>query len=395
MAKDSAKDWAKSLREIEGAIMLDDDIDIYARGVASPSPSVNFTYGNTWLLPAGFTEIVFGPPKGGKSLLEWLKIGQMHRDDPEAWAILFDIEMRARAQLTPKMRRLCGIDAKRLLIIQSNRPEKVFDTFEDQIQDRVIKQGCPIRYAIMDSLSTVRGRRGVNAGSVNTQQIGDQALTIKDGLARILETQRNANMALSIIVQVRAEMDQDEVRRNGGLATKMHASWALQHYGEYFVYVGPNRWSKGRKDLLGREMVDEGLRDLLGDGKAQQTGHKIQVTMRDSSLGPKARTGEFSWDYNRGLVNVHEEVFLLGVRRKVIEVKGSYYNIGGKKYNGTPAALRALEENPSFQAEILQELRTRELRGDYAHDDSKEAAQMEKAEASPDDDAEAAEALGD
>src|SRR5574339_197576 len=98
----------------------------------------------------------------------------------------------------------------------------------------------------------------------------------------------------------------------------MHAAFASQHYAEYFILVERNANKEGRTDLLGRELVNDQYSDLMDNSEA--TGHKIRVKMIDCSAGgSKGRTGEFTFDYNRGLINVHEEVFRLGVGRGVIQ----------------------------------------------------------------------------
>ena len=79
-----AKDWMKALNKLEGAV--EKSYNPFAYVLRSPSPSVNFTFGNSHGLPFGYTLILYGPPAGGKSLLSNAFIGQLHKDDPEAIA---------------------------------------------------------------------------------------------------------------------------------------------------------------------------------------------------------------------------------------------------------------------------------------------------------------------
>jgi hypothetical protein len=165
--------------------------------------------------------------------------------------------------------------------------------------------------------------------------------------------------------QIRAEMDLLEQKR--GNKVKMALPFGVQHYAEYFMFVEPNRNKEGRTDLDGKEFRDEEMGDIQANG--EQTGHKIRVKMKDSSLGPKGRVGEFTLDYNRGIINTHEEVFLLGVNRKVIEKPNALsYVFGEKKWTGKPAILSALKADPALAQEVLDEVYRRDVPGNYEDD---------------------------
>jgi hypothetical protein len=72
--------FANLLKKQPGAV--DHTVNPFAVGVRSSSPSVNFIFGNTHLLPAGAVAITSGKPKSGKSLLLNDMIAQLHKDDP-------------------------------------------------------------------------------------------------------------------------------------------------------------------------------------------------------------------------------------------------------------------------------------------------------------------------
>lgn len=358
-----ANKWLKKLQNLEGALV--DQVNPFSDVIGLPSPSVGFTFGNTWGLPRGFTVCVYGPPKGGKTVFTKMMIGQLHQDDPEAIAVVFDTEFRTAGQLTAEHAKMYGIDTDRLITYQVNAPSMIFDRIEKEIA-AMCQEGAPIKLIVIDSLTGVQGRREMNSDSIDNQQIGDHALTIQTGLKRILATQRRYGIALALTCHVRAEMDMLEQKR--GNKVKMAASWGVQHHAEYFLFVEPNRNKEGRTDMSGKEMVDEELTDLMG--KSERTGHKIRVCMKDSSLGPKGRTGEFTFDYHRGLVNVHEEVFRLGVGRGVIEHPNNLtYSFGDKSWKGVASMLQALAESSDLRAAVIKELKSRDLAGAFASHD--------------------------
>lgn len=352
-----ANKWMAKLAKIEGAVT--ERKDPHQTVVATHSPSVNFTFGNGWGLPLGYSLVLYGPPKGGKSLLVNSMIGSLHQGDPEAIAVRFNTEMRETGQLGPDSMAMWGIDPERYVGIEANTPDGVFDAIEHKL-GALCQEGAPIKLVVIDSVNAIQGRRALNNESVMQQTIGDLALTIQEGLKRILAVQRKYNFALILVTQVRAEMDQAEQMR--GNKVKMAASFALQHHAEYFMLVEPNKTKAGRTSLDGSEFKDEKLGDM--NDNAERTGHKIRVCMKDSSMGPKGRMGEFTLDYKRGIINVHEEVFTLGVNRGVINKPNQLtYSFGDQTWKGQPAVLEALKTSPMLREAVIKELRRRDKEG--------------------------------
>lgn len=355
-----ASKWMAKLAKIEGAVT--ERRDPHSFVIHSQSPSVDFTFGNGWGLPLGYSLVLYGPPKGGKSLLCNSMIGQLHKDDPEAIAIKFNTEMREEGQLGPEEMAMWGIDPDRYMGYNTNTPDGVFDSIEHQIA-ALCQDGAPIKLVIIDSINAIQGRRAMNNDSVMNQTIGDLALTLQEGCKRILAVQRKYKLAVIFVAQVRAEMDQTEQMRNGKY--RMAASFALQHHAEYFMYVEPNRTKAGRTSLDGSEFKDESLGDI--NDNAEKIGHKIRVAMKDSSMGPKGRMGEFTLDYKRGFINLHEEVFLLGTNRGVIQKPNQLtYTFNGENWKGQQAMLDALRTRPELQQAVLEELKRRDRQGRIA-----------------------------
>ena len=356
----SKNKWMDKLQKLAGAV--EDGYDPFDHVLRSSSPSFNFIFGNSWGLPFGFTTILWGPAKSGKSLCSYALAAQLQKDDPEALIVRFDTEMRSQIQLTPQTAEKWGIDLNRFVRVNANKPSDIFDQIENEIK-ALIQDGAPVRMIIIDSISGIRGRRELNADTIDTMQIGDHAMTLQEGLKRILETIRTHNIALVLCAHSRAEMDAAEVRR--GITKKMAAANAAQHFAEYFVYVERNNSKEGRQDLMGQEFVDESLSDLMDKGES--TGHKIRVKMNDSSLGPKGRVGEFTFSYQKGIINQHEEVFRLGVNRGLITKPNNMtYEYKGVKWVGKATALAALKNSVDMQEAIVSELIDRDRNGFYS-----------------------------
>jgi hypothetical protein len=365
--------WLSQLQKLDGAVV--DYYDPHKNVIQTFSPSVNFCFGNGHGLPYGFTIALGGPPKGGKSVLCHSMIGQLHQSDPDAIAVKFDTEFRSHAQMDEGTAAAYGIDLDRLQVVETNTPKGIFDQIEQDLAAQC-QAGMPLKLVIIDSITGIQGRRSMNADSIETQQIGDLALTLQEGFKRILPVQRKCKFAIVLTCQVRAEMDALEQKR--GNKVKMALPFGVQHYAEYFMFVEANRNKDGRTDILGNDLKDDetGMTDMAGN--EDQIAHKIRVKMKDSSCGPKGRVGEFTLAYHNGRItgikNVQEEAFLLGVNRGVISKPNNLsYEFGGQKWTGKPAMLQALENDLALRTRVLDEVFKRDQPGAYDDETAEEA----------------------
>jgi hypothetical protein len=338
--------------------------DPYADGVRSPSPSVNFIFGNTHLIPFGTSVIFWGPPKGGKSLICNFMIGQLHKDYPDAIAIKFNSEMREKYQMTKQSMKLFGIDPKRYYPRDTNRPEEIFDYIEGPVV-QACEKGHKIKLIVIDSITDIMGRRALNADTVMTQQMGDDAATVTAGLRRIRAILRKYDITLLMVAQERAVLDPVEIMR--GKKTKMAGAFYLQHFAEYFVYVEPNQAAEGKVDLLKQKFELDSVKDIMGN--AENVGHKIKVQMKDSSVGVAKRVGEFTFNKFMGIVNTHEEAFRLGVARNVMERPNNQTYIlknwpaegQESRWRGREECLLSIKANNDLQQELVKRARQMDI----------------------------------
>lgn len=358
----AANKWMRALQKISGAV--DRSHNPFSQGVRSGIPAVDFVFGNTWLLPASLSAILFGPEKSGKSLLCNAFIGQVHKDTDDGIVVKFNTEQRELAQLTPHYMDIFGIDEERYMAYDVKNPEEIFDVIENQIA-ALCTDGAPIRLLLIDSITGILGRRQMAAEGVMTQQRGDKASTIQEGLERIQAVIRKHKLPLIMTAQIRDEQDPHEILR--GNKTRMAGAHALRHFSEYFLEVTADKTVAGRKDMSGNDLVNENFKDFKD--KAEMTGHKIRVCCKDSSVGPKGRKAEFTFDYGLGIINQHEEIFTLGVRRRVVDkpTQSSYqfsnFPEEGKhaKYVGKASFLNAIKENKELADEIIKRVRMQDI----------------------------------
>ena len=347
-----------NLLKLEGAVQVGSDArDPFAFGIDTPSPSFNFCFDNTWLLPDGYTMLMGGPPKGGKSILINAIEGRMHQADENAVSFKINTEMRESVQVTPAQKKLWGIDDGRRIVYEVREPANIFDRIEQEIP-KLVQAGIKVRLVIIDSLNDIIGRRTLNADSVDQQQIADRAATIQDGLSRIKGVLRRNGVSLILTTQVRTEMDQLEQKRGNKL--RLAVSWAVKHQAEYFFLVERFMNKEGKTDMQGNKYEDTSVQGL--DDEADERAHQIRVTCQDNSLGRPGRVGIFTLDHDLGVINSHEEVYRLGKGFGVLtSAKQGYYTYGERTWHGEGATLEAIKGEPELYASILRDCKSKDL----------------------------------
>jgi hypothetical protein len=367
-------DWMSKVSKLKGAVNV--YRNVHDTVIQTKSPSLNFIFGNGWGLPLGYSVVFYGPPKSGKSLITYALAGAVHSDYPDGWVLKFNTEYREEGQLPLEKMPSYGIDMNRYKAVETNHPGEIYDQISNEV-DAWCKDGWPLKLVIIDSTNGVQGRRTVeNEKGIMTQQIGDVAMTNKEGMKQLLAVQRKHRFGVALTSHVAIEMDQAEQKR--GNKWKMGTSVGVQHLAEYFCYVEQNVYKAGHTDHLEQELVDQTRLDITGR-HGDQMGHKIKVVMKDSSMGPKGRCGEFTFGYNEGIVNTHEEAFLLGYNRGIItKDAGHYYDIPGytmpKVEKGQANMIKFMRDDPKACEFVVRELKKQDLSGAAKMFDRKDEA---------------------
>jgi hypothetical protein len=143
----------------------------------------------------------------------------------------------------------------------------------------------------------------------------------------------------------------------------MAAAFATRHFAEYFMLVEKDVTVTGRQDLLENPLVDEDRQAGLSDKKKfEKTGFKTWFKLVGSSSGVNDREGEFTYSFNDGIINTHEEVFELGVVTKVIgRPSAVMYEFGGKQWRGKADMVTAIKDNQELYNNILAEIKKQDF----------------------------------
>lgn len=346
MAKTTNK-WAKMLSDYEDVI--DTSVDGFSEDnvIKSSSPYINWTFANkSHGLPKGAGILLSGPPKAGKSFISKSFVAAVQKANPECVTLEINTEMRGRwADGT-----IQGVDKDRHIVKETNDPEKIFDFIKNDVQG-MLQDGMPLGLVIIDSLSGIQGIKRQNADGVGQHLMGDQALTLGIGLDMIIPIFRKYNIPWIATAQVRANLDAGP----HGPKFKTQASNKTLHSLEYFLNVRRATAADDKVDIGGNKFEDDTIKDARGN--KELTGHKIYVTMEQSSLGTAGRAGIITIDYDKGIVNQHEELFLMGYNTGVIKREGtSKYVYKDFSVIGKANFAKAIQDNQELADSILKDV---------------------------------------
>lgn len=339
--------WLKALKSYEDTVKY--DYDAYAKEniIQSPSPYLNWTFANkSHGLPKGCGLLLFSEPKAGKSLTIQAFVQELHKQDPNKIAIIFNTEMRGFVQNGF----FEGINTDNLIIYDSSKPEDIFDRIADEILP-MIQDGMPLGLVAIDSITAIGGTKS-EGRSVNDFTVGDKALTLSKGWDRVIPIFKKHKIPYIGVEQMRMNID---TSNQNGPKEKMAANFKTKHIFEYFMSIKQANSKDDKVDIEGNAFEDDSIKDARGN--KEKTGHKIYFKMEQSSLGTAGRAGLLTIDYDKGIINQHEEIFGLGYGTGVITREGtSMYTYKDVKIHGKGAFARRIKEDEELAGMILADV---------------------------------------
>ena len=345
--KKPANKWFKQLTEsYEDAVDYSYDSFAPENAIYTPSPYFNWIFANKANgVPRNASILFYSEPKAGKSLSIYSIILEMQKRDPEGIAIYFNTEMRGALQHGV----FDALDRQRMVIYDTNQAADIFDRIEGDIK-AMVQDGMPLRIIAIDSLNGIMGTKRGNADSVDNHLVGDQALTLKNGLSKLIPFCKANKIMLIGTAQMAANMDAGPY----GPKEKMNASWYTRHAFEYYISLKKAGAAEDKKDIEGKTFEDEDVKDARGN--KLMNAHKVFVKMEQSSIGQAGRAGVFTLSYQDGIINQNEEIFWLAKNLDIITTKNNRtYEYKGLSFNGKGQTAEALKD-PALAAQVLAEI---------------------------------------
>lgn len=341
MSKDK-KNWLSQLKKDSEKLVIGSANPWVAQ---FPSPGVNYLFGKTQGMEAGYSLLLYGPPKSGKSLFAFSAAGQLHRDDPEAIVLHFDTEYRDNVDTWVKV---FGIDENRWISRQTNDPLQIFDYIANDVK-AMLQDGAPIKMIIVDSLAMIQYPKEANKKESTDFVIGDAGSYLGPAMKMIIPIIRQFKIANIMCQHVRMNMNPDTAKYKPWI---IPGGMALKHCVEYWM-LATKVESKDTKQF------DSDRKD--GSGNLIQTGHTIRVKMEENSLGPQNRAAEIDLSYTEGLVNQHEQIATLAVNMGIIQMSGAWVQYNGEKWQGISNFAQYIKADQELQRNLMQKIRENDL----------------------------------
>lgn len=352
-----ANPWLKQLRVYEDTVDYEYDSFAPENCLYTPSPYFNWIFANKSCgCPKNASILLLSEQKAGKSLILYSMVLEMQRRDKLAGlppekrrhAIIYNTELRGALQhdVFPE------IDKDYMTIYDTKEAVEIFDRIEKDIKP-MVQDGMPLGIIGLDSLTNIQGIKRADADSVADHLRGDHALTIQIGLDKLVPFCKQNKILLVGTTQLRA--NQKAGSSPGAPDSQMAEGWLVKHTFEYFISLKRATAADDKADLEGKTFEEESMKDAR-DNKLI-TGHKIYAKCEANSIGPQGRCAVFTMDYNKGIVNQHEEAFFLGKNTGAIKLQGQTYSFGNHSIRGQAAFANLIKENPELYNAILEEVR--------------------------------------
>jgi RecA/RadA recombinase len=256
------------------------------------SPSLNWAL-DIGGFQAGKISVLYGIEQSGKSLLAMMAIADYQKRDKEAEFIWFDSEYSFNLPLFIKI----GGDPDRLLVRKSNDPVKIFDFIGGEMLE-MLQEGAPFKGIVIDSIKSIRYPKESNMKQTTDQKMGGTGASyLPSALKLIIPVIAEYNLMTFFIQQVTMEIDPMKALRNPYVITEGRA---LKHAADIMLEI---------TKLDTKNAVLEHGENIHGG--AQQVGHKVRVKVKKNRLGRPARTAQFTYHYDNGIVDTGTEIFEL------------------------------------------------------------------------------------
>lgn len=308
------------------------------------SPAINYLFGKNWGLKSGYTAMIYGPPKSGKSLLTFAFAGHLHQVDPEAIVLHFDTEFRDNMA---HWQSAFGIDPERFVSYQTNEPTHIFDYIANDVKD-MLQQGAPIKMIIIDSLAMIKYPKESSRESTIEAVIGDAAAYLPGAMKLILPVIRQFKIAVLMCQHVRDNMDPMMAKYK---PYNVPGGKGLKHAVEAWMLVEKIN-SKDSKMFTDKKD---------GAGNPIQIGHTIRVKMEENSIGPQNRAVEVDISYQHGIINQHYQIAELAVGMGIAAQSGPWVSYGDKKWQGIASFAAAIDADPSLAKELIEKIKNNDI----------------------------------
>lgn len=334
----------------EDTVFFDGNISTKYEAIKTGSPKLDEAIGIGGI-PMGRITQLAGQESSGKTMLALSCIREYLNQNPENTALFIDAEYTYDPAWAEKQ----GVDTSRVMVIKTNDAKAIFEGLIGTVKvnkntkkvsksmkgilDHVIEGTDPrfknLGIIVLDSIAVLNTPLEV-AAEVGKANMAPIPRFMSTELKKLTPVVAQANVAFIGINQVRVNLGQmygDPSTSPGGKALK-HACSLMLNMAPVF--------SSG---------------SVIEDDAGERIGHTVRAKIQKNKVGAPFKQAEYKIEYQKGVVETHEEVFSLAVDYgMIVRPNNQMYQIGDDSIRGKDAAMRYFLEN-NLEEEFLTRIR--------------------------------------
>lgn len=340
----------------EDTVFFDGNIATKYEAISTGSPKLDEAIGIGGI-PMGRITQLAGQESSGKTMLALSCIREYLNKNPENTALFIDAEYTYDPAWAEKQ----GVDTSRVMVIKTNDAKAIFEGLIGTVKvnkttkkvsksmkgilDHVIEGTDPrfknLGIIVLDSIAVLNTPLEL-AAEVGKANMAPIPRFMSTELKKLTPVVAQANVAFIGINQVRVNLGQmfgDPSTSPGGKALK-HACSLMLNMAPVF--------SAG---------------SVIEDDSGERIGHTVRAKIQKNKVGAPFKQAEYKIEYQKGVVETHEEVFDLGIEYGlIVRPNNQMYEIAGESVRGRDAAMRYFLEN-NLEADFLAKIKDAYING--------------------------------
>lgn len=334
----------------EDTVFFDGNIATKYEAISTGSPKLDEAIGIGGI-PMGRITQLAGQESSGKTMLALSCIREYLNQNPENTALFIDAEYTYDPAWAEKQ----GVDTSRVMVIKTNDAKAIFEGLIGTVKvnkttkkvsknmkgilDHVIEGTDPrfknLGIIVLDSIAVLNTPLEL-AAEVGKANMAPIPRFMSTELKKLTPIVAQANVAFIGINQVRVNLGQmygDPSTSPGGKALK-HACSLMLNMAPVF--------SAG---------------SVIEDDTGERIGHTVRAKIQKNKVGAPFRQAEYKIEYQKGVVETHEEVFSLAVDYgMIVRPNNVMYEIAGESIRGKDAAMKYFLDN-NLEEEFLAKIK--------------------------------------
>ena len=276
--------------------------------------------------PVGRIVEVTGLEGSGKSLLAAHALASTQKNG--GLGVYFDTE----SAISPDFLEAIGVDTKKLLYIQMDNLEDIFEAMVTIIEKVRASSADRQVTLVLDSVMAASTKIELDAGFDKDGYATQKAIILSKAMRKITNLIARENILFIATNQLRVKMGVtfgEKYGTSGGKALAFHASVRL------------------RTKALGKIKIKRNGQDVV-------VGIKTRVVVQKNRMGPPHRVVDYHIYFDSGIDNFGGLLTELK-NYKIVKSAGAWYSYGDTKFQSKDFR-QMCEEDPAFRAELYDAL---------------------------------------